>query len=102
MVYVYEDTYSARAKWYNIGLCLKLKPSMLAAIEADYKTCAEQHRQSLEAWLKWDCSATMMKLVQALRNEIVHDNQLAQKLETKYHKQDKSISGKLLMHSNWY
>ena len=99
MVYVYEDTYSTREKWRNIGLCLKLTPSTLSAIEADFRTCAERHRQSLEEWVKRDCSATMMKLIRALKNEIVHENQLAQKLETKYHKQDKSINGKLLAHS---
>ena len=92
-MYVYEDTFSARNKWYNIGLCLKLESPTLNAIAADFDKCDERHRHSLEEWLKTG-SATMMKLINALKNVIVHEDQLAQELEDKYSKKEKLVKGK--------
>ena len=92
-MYVYEDTFSARYKWHNIGLCLMLEPSTLNAIAADFNAVEERHCQSLEEWLKTG-SATMMKLINALKNVIVHENQLAQDLEAKYSKKGESKEGK--------
>lgn len=92
---MYEATFSARTKWYNIGLCLKLTSSTLDAIAVDYRTCEEQHRESLKEWLKkGHPTPRMVKLINALKNKIVRENRLARKLETKYPKREKSEKGK--------
>ena len=90
---MYQDTYSARNKWYNIGLCLTLDSATLNAIAADFDTCDRRHCQSLEEWLKKG-SATMMKLINALKNVIVHEYRLAGELQTKYSNKETLINGK--------
>ena len=70
-----------------------LEPSTLKAIAANFNTCEERHRQILEDWLKQGV-ATMTKLISALKNVIVHENQLAQELEAKYSNKGRSKEGK--------
>jgi len=70
-----------------------LDSATLNAIAADFDTCEKRHCQSLEEWLKTG-SATMAKLINALKNVIVHENQLAQKLESKYSKEGIMMKGK--------
>lgn len=74
-----------------------LEPSTLQAIAANLNTCEERHRQILEDWLKLG-SATMMKLISALKNVIVHENQLAQELEAKYSSKGRSKQGTYIAH----
>lgn len=93
--YVYQDTFSARAKWYNIGICLSLTSYTLDAIAKDFHRCEEQHRESLKTWLKRDRPiATMLQLIDALRNATVDESQLAHELETKYSRRKESTNGK--------
>ena len=96
-MYVYEATISAQTKWYNIGLCLKLTCSTLDAIDVDYRTCKEKHRESLKEWLKkGHPTPRMVKLISALKSRIVRESRLARKLEAKYPKREKSEKGKAI------
>ena len=99
---MYKDTFPARAKWYNIGLCLKLTSSTLDAIAIDFQTCEDKHRESLKKWLKRGRPIPkMMKLIKALKNKTVHESRLAHQLEVKYPKREKIPEGNLLQHTHF-
>ena len=74
-----------------------LDSATLNAIAVDFDTCDSRYCQSLEEWLKRG-SATMMKLIIALKNKTVRECQLAQELEEKYSKKGGSIVGKIYMY----
>ena len=46
--------WDARAKWYNIGLELKIDAGTLDAIERDSDRTNDQFRHMLSTWLKRD------------------------------------------------
>lgn len=85
LIYVYQDTYDVRPKWYNVGLCLLLEPSTLDAIGKDFHTCEDRYRVCLQEWLKRDSRVkSMKKLIAALRNKIVREDNLANQLEERH------------------
>ena len=86
---VLTELHIAQAKWYNLGLQLKVSVTDLQRIESEYKndhgTCL---RQMLVRWLETG-SATWEALIEALQAPIVHggENQtstLAETLQMKY------------------
>ena len=84
---VLTELHPARAKWFNIGLQLKVSVTDLQRIESEYKndhsTCL---RQMLIKWLEMG-SATWEVICDALQAPIVQggeSNTLAQHLRNKY------------------
>ena len=62
---VYEETASV-AQWFTLGLYLRIAPSKLEQIKADYRFSHEGLQQVLSAWLKTG-DATWLSLVCALK-----------------------------------
>ena len=77
---VYKSVFRARARWYNIGLNLKIPSSDLEV----YKELSadEALREVLKTWLRQTNPApTWSRLIEALRSPTVGEYQLAQELE---------------------
>ena len=82
---VRNEIHDARAKWYDIGLELKVPLPTLKSIESKYvnddKICL---REVIAAWLRADDNATWESLVDALRTRVIDEPRLAAELEVKY------------------
>ncbi len=80
LVEVLQLLYSARTKWYNIGLVLGLNPHDLNSIRGEDDECL---RRVLEMWLQMSESLqpTWQSLLEALRSEIVRHEHTAQEIE---------------------
>jgi len=77
--------YEARAKWYDIGVELKLSPGTLTSIGKDYHGVAEYLREVCSEWLKCiDPPPTWEALAEALESRPVGEGHLAQQLRDKY------------------
>ena len=78
--------FSARDKWYDIGLELKIPYHTLNAIEKDCpNSCADCLRKMLVEWLTGDSPAPSWSgLVEALSSDPVGEKSLARDIHTKY------------------
>lgn len=76
--------HSARGKWRAIGTQLHLDPCTLDDIEAaDMREPGEGLRKTLLEWLKRAHPLpTLRTLAETLRSSVVHEEALAQQLET--------------------
>jgi len=77
--------HEARAKWYDIGVELKLSPGTLASIREDFRGVGDCLREICSEWLKrtnpppaWEA------LAEALESSPVGQGLLAQQLRDKY------------------
>ena len=87
---VLEKTYVARARWYELGLALRVPVSTLESIKVEYSDPRETHREMLVAWLKQtEPQATWEALVKALASEVVEESSLAKRLKDEYCHQGK-------------
>lgn len=82
-----EELYSAKTKWYNLGMRLGLQPAVLDAIQTrcqqDPETCLGEMLE--EVLRQGKCSSLQEELIQALRSTTVGEPVLATKLEAKYY-----------------
>ena len=77
--------WEARAKWYNIGLQLKIGAGMLDTIKGDSESIDDRFRSMLSTWLKRDRPRpTLSLLASALRSPTVGYQHLAQKILAQY------------------
>ncbi len=83
-----EAIFAANTKWYNLGLRLGLRASLLDTIntrwQGDPEVCL---REMLKEWLKGGSSKappTWQELVKALGSTAVREAALASKLRAKY------------------
>ena len=77
--------WEARAKWYNIGLQLKIGAGTLDAIETASHSIDDQFRVMLSTWLRRDePRPTLSLLANALRSPMVGYQQLAQQILAQY------------------
>ena len=81
LVAVKRFLFEAKHKWYNIGLELRVKDSMLDEIKArhgtDYDACL---REMLQIWLRfYPKKPTWDRLADALKEQAVAENELADK-----------------------
>ena len=77
--------WEARAKWYNIGLQLKIGAGTLDAIERDSHSIDDQFRVMLSTWLRRDePRPTLSLLANALRSPMVGYQHLAQQILAQY------------------
>ena len=83
---VQNEIYSARLKWYNLGLELGLQPDALDCLQVKHhKDPSECLREMLKMWLRISHpSPTWRALVEALRGSAVEELRLAHGLEQKY------------------
>ena len=80
-----EELNDTRAKWYDIGLQLRLRVGTLDAISEQYDDPSHCLRESLKTWLKTCPSLlTWKNIVDALRCSTVGEVRLAADLEQKY------------------
>ena len=82
---VMEELNDARAKWYDIGLQLRMSVGTLDAIKEQYDDPSPCLRETLKTWLKTCPSLpTWKNIVDALRCSTVGEVRLATDLEQKY------------------
>ena len=86
LVLVYEEVWSARSKWYNIGLGLGIVISDLDKIERESPHSIEIcFRNCLRAWLRGSHQPrTWSPLIKALRSPTVGFAEIADEIEEKY------------------
>ena len=91
---VTEELNGTRAKWYDIGLQLRMSVGTLDAIKEQYDDPSHCLRETLKKWLKTCPSPpTWKNIVNALRCSTVGEVRLATDLEQKYcSTQDSSIT----------
>ena len=76
---IMEKIWDARAKWYNIGLGLRINPGTLDAIEKNNRNVDDQFRETLGVWLKTNQpQPTKALLAEALQSRIVGYGYLAE------------------------
>ena len=76
---VYEAVYSARSKWFNIGLRL-VHVGTLDSIEREKGDDGDHLRSMLKCWLKGD-KRTWKALSDALRSHTVGEDHVARNLD---------------------
>lgn len=86
---VVTELFPVCADWHDIGLALNLTPATLNAIETPNKAHKHCLRDMLMEWLNTP-EPSWEGLVQALRNPFVGHQELADRLEAKFHPQEKS------------
>ena len=91
---VMEELNDIRAKWYDIGLQLRMSVGTLDAIKEQYDDPSHCLRETLKTWLKTCPSLpTWKNIVYALRSSAVGEVRLAADLEQKYcSTQDTSVA----------
>ena len=91
---VTEQLNDTRAKWYDIGLQLRISVGTLDAIKEQYDDPSHCLRETLKTWLKTCPSPpTWKNIVDALRCSTVGEVRLAADLEQKYcSTQDTSVA----------
>ena len=82
---VIQATYEARAKWYHIGIQLKLPVGTLDAIRLDFPDSTDCLTRMCSHWLRRiDPHPSWVALIGALESPPVGEGQLAQQLRDKY------------------
>ena len=82
--FVLDAVFTARTKWYNIGLSLKLPVDTLDAIGNEREDVGDHLREMLKHWLKGIFpEPTKKALVEALKSPTVGHAQLATEVERK-------------------
>ena len=81
--------FSARAKWYDIGVELEVSPATLDAIQLDRGNAADCFREMLKEWLSSTSPPpTWSGLIQALSSAPVGEERLAEDIRKQYCHQD--------------
>ena len=81
---VLEEILDISAKWYPLGLQLKVKIGTLDSIQVQFSDPKRQLLEMLKAWLNTSDNTTWKILTVALRSQSVGASQLAGALEKKY------------------
>ena len=81
---VKNSIWSARSKWYNIGLELGIMADALDAIKENCRSCEDCHIEMLKQWLKRSSPRlTWSALADALRSPSVDEGALADELPSR-------------------
>jgi len=81
---ILNDTAPCRAKWYNLGIQLRVDMGTLESIELQYKAPGDQLREVVKAWLKSVENPTWGAMIDALKSPDINETRLASKLQQKY------------------
>ena len=91
---VKEELYTARTKWYDVGLKLKVPIDTLDSIRSQYDDHGDQLCEMLKPWLKGAAKSNPQwkVLVEVLRSRLIGESKLADSLEEKYCKSETELS----------
>lgn len=90
-----DKTYTARVKWYNIGLGLEVSVDTLDSIRERWDDDGDRLREMFKPWLKGiNPTPTWKALIAALRRPSVGENELAGKLEKEFCPEAREAQGK--------
>ena len=91
---VKEGLYTARTKWYDVGLKLKVPIDTLDSIRSQYDNHGDQLCEMLKPWLKGAAKSNpkWKVLVEVLRSHLIDESKLADSLEEKYCKSETELS----------
>ena len=82
---LWNEIHDARAKWYDIGIELKIDVRTLKYIKSTYTDNKDCLREVLEVWFKAvDPKPTWKALVDALKAQVIDEQKLAADLEAKF------------------
>ena len=98
---VLEETLASSAKWYKIGIRLKVPVDKLDDIRSQFSEPGDQLCEMLKEWLKGAVGSrpTWGALVEALRSQTVREPKLADQLEVKHcQSESKSLSKHLQLY----
>lgn len=84
LVTVLNDTFQCRAKWYNLGIQLRVVVGTLDCFKVQYGDPGDQLREVLRTWLTSSDNPTWMALTEALKSPVIEETRLARELQTKY------------------
>ena len=83
---VYDRLIPICSEWHNFGLALGLTQNKLKEIDSDNKMCKNCLRETLSVRIN-DKPLTLKDVVNALRKDIVRNNELAEKIECEFSEQ---------------
>ena len=81
---VLNDIYPCRAKWYNLGIQLRVVVGTLDCFKVQYGDPGDQLREVLRMWLTSSDNPTWMALTEALKSPVIEETKLARELQKKY------------------
>ena len=81
---VREELNDVRAKWYDVGMQLRVSVATLDAIKKLYNDPSDCLMETLKTWLKTYPSPTWSNIVDSLGSSVVDEVRLADNLERKY------------------
>ena len=90
---VHNDTYMCRAKWYDLGIQLRVDVGTLDCFKVQYSDPGDQLREVLRTWLTTSESPTWVALVEALETSVIKEARLARELQQKYSSQQPPVDG---------
>jgi len=95
---VLEETLATSAKWYKIGIRLKVPVEKLDGIRSQFSDPGDQLCEMLKEWLKGAAGSrpTWGALVEALRSQTVGEPKLAGQLEAKHCQSERKSQGRCL------
>ena len=77
-------TVPCRAKWYDLGIQLRVDMSTLDCIKVQYSDPREQLREVVKAWLTSIENRTWGAMIAALKSPVIDEALLARELQQKY------------------
>ena len=81
---VLNDTYQCRAKWYNLGIQLRVDVGTLDCFQVKYGDPGDQLREVLRTWLTSSGKSTWEGMAEALNSPVIEEALLAEELQQKY------------------
>lgn len=81
---VFSDTFPCHAKWYNVGIQLRVDVSTLDCIKVQYDDPGDQLREVVKTWLMSNKNPTWGAMITALKSPVIEEALLARELQQKY------------------
>ena len=81
---VFEEVYDVSAKWYELGITLEIRISLLNTIQKQFSDPQSCLLEVITMWLKSSNSSTWGTLIDALKTSVVGEHRLAEELRMKY------------------
>lgn len=93
---VLNDIFPCRAKWYNLGVQLRVDVGTLDSFKAQYGDPGDQLREVMRTWLTTSDNPTWGAMAEALESPVIGEAQLAKKLQQKHY-----CTGQPPVHGEW-
>ena len=81
---VLNDIFPCRAKWYNLGIQLRVAVGTLDCFRVQYSDPGDQLREVVRTWLTTSENSTWGAMVEAVRSPVIEEANLARELQRKY------------------